>query len=108
MKNKILLLVAACAVIAGCTPYKELTPGGESVKFVESKPKDCKSLGDIDSSGMGLTRSESLTWIRNKAAAEGADTFRIENESIETMSGYCIGCPNQMYAHRAYIYKCDK
>ena len=106
--KKITLVLASTAALWACTPVKTLTPEGALVKQVDKKPTDCKNLGDIDSSGLVLTREQSLNFIRNKAASEGADTFRIENEWTHEVQN-CIGCPDEdLYIHKAYIYKCGK
>ena len=107
--KKIVIFCACFSIFlaSACTPYKTMTPEGEALKMVDSKPAGCKSLGDITTEDMALPQKESMNWIRNRAAKEGADTFRIEREGKLHMGGIVIGS-NDYYFHKAYIYKCGK
>ncbi|MCL2369218.1 MAG: DUF4156 domain-containing protein [Alphaproteobacteria bacterium] len=106
--KKILMTMCLLMIVSACTPIRSLTPGGELIKVVTERPDNCRTIGSaIDTMGDNLSYEQSWNFVRNSAAARGANTIRVVESHSWSHGGAVIG-PNQFHRHRAWAMKCER
>ena len=95
-----IFLIAAASLVCGCATTVELTTRAREVQLLESDPaQECVATGKVTTLVRYGDDAVAKTILRNKAAAQGANSLRVTNHANDNgwikYSGTSYKCPER-------------